>query len=69
MSITQGRSRIISLHSGGHLEEKNLQISISQKWFEISTPNFYQLLTSIGTHFVQNFKAFGAWDLDFPPKV
>ena len=54
---------------GRELKEKNVQISISQKWFEISTPNFHQLLTSIGTHFVPNLKAFGALDLDFPPKT
>ena len=54
---------------GRELKEKNVQISISQKWFEISTPNFHQLLTSIGTHFVPNLKALGALDLDFPPKT
>ena len=54
---------------GRELKEKNVQISISQKWFEISTPNFHQLLTSIGTRFVPNLKTFGASDLDFPPKM
>ena len=54
---------------GKELEWKNDKIWISQKWFEISTPNFHQLLTSIGTHFVQNLKAFVALDLDFPPKT
>ena len=54
---------------GGTLKKKNFQIWISQSWLEISTPNFHQLLTSIGTHFVQNFKALSASDLDFPPKV
>ena len=44
---------------GKELKEKNVQISISQKWFEISTPNFHQLLTSIGTHFAPNMKALG----------
>ena len=53
---------------GKELEWKNDKIWISQKWFEISTPNFHQLLTSIGTHFVLNLKVFGALDLDFPPK-
>ena len=42
---------------------------MSQKWFEISTPNFHQLLTSIGTRFVLNLKAFGLLDLNFPPKM
>ena len=54
---------------GKELKEKNVQISISQKWFEISTPNFHQLFTSIVTRFVLNLKAFGALDLDFPPKM
>ena len=54
---------------GDTWKTKNLKIWISQKWFEISTPNFHQLLTSIGTHFVPNLKAFGALDLDFPPKT
>ena len=54
---------------GDTWKTKNFKISISQKWFEISTPNFHQLLTSIGTHFVPNLKAFGALDLDFPPKT
>ena len=54
---------------GKELEWKNDKIWISQKWFEISTPNFHQLLTSIGTHFVPNLKDFGALNLDFPPKM
>ena len=54
---------------GGTLKKKNFQIWISQSWLEISTPNFHQLLTSIGTRFVQNLKALGALDLDFPPKA
>ena len=41
---------------GRELKEKNVQISISQKWFEISIPNFHQLLTSIGTRSVPNMK-------------
>ena len=54
---------------GKELQWKNVKFWISQKWFEISTPNFHQLFTSIGTHFVPNLKAFGGSDLDFPPKV
>ena len=54
---------------GGTLKKKNFQIQISQSWFKISTPNFHQLLPSIGTRFVPNFMALGASDLDFPPKV
>ena len=41
----------------------------NQKWIEISTANFHQLLTSMKTCFVQNLKAIGGLDLDFPPKV
>ena len=54
---------------GDTWKTKNLRFWISQKWFEISTPNFHQLLTSIGTHFVPNLKALGALDLDFQPKT
>ena len=54
---------------GRELKEKNVQISISQKWFEISTPIFHQLFTWIVNRFVPNLKAFGASDLDFPPKT
>ena len=54
---------------GDTWKTKNLKIWISQKWFEISTPNFHQLLTSIGTHFVLNLKALGALNLDFLPKM
>ena len=61
--------KLFSFQLGGKLRPKKLQFSISQKWFEISAPNFHQLLTSIGTHFVPNLKAFGALDLDFPPKT
>ena len=50
-------------------KKKSFQFWISQKWFEISTPNFHQLFTSIGTRFVPSLKAFGASDLDFPPKT
>ena len=53
---------------GGTLRKKNFQIWISQSWLKISTPNFHQFLTSIGTRFEQNLKALGALDLDFPPK-
>ena len=51
------------------LQWKNVKFWISQNWFEISTPNFHQLFTSIGTHFVPNLKAFGGSALDFPPKA
>ena len=53
---------------GKDLKEKNAQILISQKWFEISTPNFHQLLTSIGTRFASNMKALGASKFGFPAK-
>ena len=53
---------------GKDLKEKNAQILISQKWFEISTPNFHQLLTSIGTRFAPNMKALGASKFGFPAK-
>ena len=54
---------------GGTLKEKIFQIWISQSWLKISTPNFHQLLTYIGTRFVQNLKTLGALDLNFPPKA
>ena len=54
---------------GKELEWKNFKFLISQKWFEISTPNFHQLFTSIVTCFVPNLKTFSALDLDFLPKA
>ena len=41
---------------GDTWKKKNLQIWISQKWFEISILNFHHLLTSIGTRPVPNMK-------------
>ena len=61
--------KLFSFQLGGKLRPKKFQFSISQKWFEISAPNFHQLLTSIGTRFVPNLKALGASDLDFLPKM
>ena len=54
---------------GKELEEQNGQIRINQKWLEISTPKFHQLLTSIKSRFVQKIKVIGAQNLDFPPKM
>ena len=54
---------------GKELEEQNGQIRITQKWLEISTPKFHQLLTSMKTHFVQKIKVIGAQNLNFPPKT
>ena len=54
---------------GDELKRKNVKFSISQKWFEIPTPNFHQLLTLIGTRFVPDMKALDALDLDFLPKT
>ena len=54
---------------GDTWKTKNLKIQISQKWFEISTPNFHQLFISVGTHFGPNLKALGGTDLDFLPKA
>ena len=51
------------------LEEQNGQIRITQKWLEISTPKFHQLLTSMKTRFVQKIKVIGAQNLNFPPKM
>ena len=51
------------------MRKKNLQFWISHRWFEISTPNFHQLLTLIGTRFAPKMKALGASDLDFLPKT
>ena len=45
------------------------QFWISQKWLEISTPNFHQLLTSIKTRFVQKIKVIGTQNLDLLPKL
>ena len=54
---------------GKELEEQNGQIRITQKWLEISTPKFHQLLTSMKTRFVPKIKVIGAQNLDFPPKT
>ena len=48
--------KLFSFQLGGELRPKIFQFLISQKWFEISAPNFHQLLTSIGTRFVLNLK-------------
>ena len=61
--------KVFSFQLGKELKVKNIQFRISQKWFEISTPNFHQLLTSLGNRFVPNMKALGALDLHFPPKT
>ena len=47
---------------------KRAKFWISQKWFEISTPNFHQLLTSLGTRFVPKIKVLGASKFGFPAK-
>ena len=54
---------------GKELEEQNGQIRITQKWLEISTPKFHQLLTSMKTRFVQKIKVIGAQNLNFLPKT
>ena len=54
---------------GDELKGQNLQFWISQKWLEISTPNFYQLSTSMKIRFLQKIKVIGAQNLDFPPKM
>ena len=48
--------KLFSFQLGGKLRPKKFQFLISQKWFEISAPNFHQLLTSIGIRFVPNLK-------------
>ena len=53
---------------GDSIKEKNLQFWIS-KWFEIYKPNFHWLYTSIRTCFVENLKALGASNLNFPTKT
>ena len=60
--------KLFSFQLGGKLRPKIFQFSISQKWFEISAPNFHQLLTSIGTRFVPNMKAFKSLEFEFPAK-
>ena len=52
--------KLFSFQLGGKFRPKKFQFLISQKWFEISAPNFHQLLTLIGTRFVPNMKALGA---------
>ena len=54
---------------GKELEEQNGQIRITQKWLEISTPKFHQLLTSMKSRFVPKIKVIGAQNLDFLPKT
>ena len=54
---------------GTKSESQNGQSRITQKWLEISAPNFHQLLTSMKTRFVQKIKVIGAQNLDFPPKM
>ena len=61
--------KLFSFQIGGKFRPKKFQFSISQKWFEISAPNFHHLLTSIGTRFVPNMKALWAKNLNFQPKT
>ena len=61
--------KIIFIRSWGICRNKSFQFGISQKWLEISTPKFHQLLTSMKTLFVQKIKVIGAQNLDFPPKT
>ena len=51
--------KLFSFQLGGKLRPKKFQFLISQKWFEISAPNFHQLLTLMGTRFESNMKALG----------
>ena len=53
---------------GKEFEEQNGQIRITQKWLEISTPKFHQLLTSMKTRFVPKIKVLGASKFGFPAK-
>ena len=46
--------KVFFVQLGRELKEKNVQISISWKWFEISTPNYHQLFTTMKTYFVKN---------------
>ena len=58
------------LHDKGkELEWKNVKFRISQTWFEISIPNFYQLKITIGDNFWQNLKALGVLKFEFPAKT
>ena len=45
---------------GKELERQNVHFRTSQKWFEMSSPNFHQLFNSIDTNFAPNLKALGS---------
>ena len=63
------RTLIFGTKRGGiERNRKDAKFWISQKWFEISTPNFHQLLTSLGTRFVPKIKVLGASKFGFPAK-
>ena len=66
--IVKNFQKLFLYAKGKELEWKNDKIWISQKWFEISTPNFHQLLTSLGTRFVPKIKVLGASKFGFPAK-
>ena len=42
---------------------------ITQMWFEISTPNFHQLMYPWVFNFVQNLKSLTPLKMDFPPAL
>ena len=50
---------------GDRKKRKIVEFLISQKWFELSKPNFHQLLTFILTCFVQKKKS----KMDYLPKT
>ena len=64
-----GKKILIFYLVGGKLKRQNIWFWISQKWIEISTPNFHQLLTSMKTRFALKIKVIGAQNLDFLPKT
>ena len=53
---------------GEEIKRQNLQFWISQEWFEVSVPIFHQLLTFIGTRFVQILMGLGCLGFGFPAK-
>ena len=56
-------------HLGDTEKDEIFQFWISQNWLKISTPNFYQLSTSMKIRYLQKIEVIGAQNLDFLPKM
>ena len=61
--------KLFSYIVGDTWKRKNLRFWISQKWFEISTPNFHQLLYSWEINFPPNLMLLATSKMDFLPKL